>query len=62
EDWRALAAALMALHYDPLYARARRRGPAPVATVKIDRLDSDEIERAAALIVDLTRVVGVPLL
>lgn len=46
-DWRALAAALMEHHYDPLYARGRKRGPAPTATIRIGRLDTEEIERAA---------------
>jgi tRNA 2-selenouridine synthase len=50
-DWKSLALALMEHHYDPLYARGRKRGPAPAATVTLDRLDTEEIERAAREIV-----------
>ena len=47
-DWTRLARALIELHYDPLYARGGKRGPAPLATVTLDRLDTEDIERAAA--------------
>jgi tRNA 2-selenouridine synthase len=53
QDWRTLAAALMEHHYDPLYARGRKRGTAPVATVTIDLLNTEEIERAAGEIARL---------
>ncbi len=54
-DWTRLARALMERHYDPLYARGRKRGPAPIATVRLDHLDTEEIERAA---VETARVIG----
>lgn len=46
-DWRALAVSLMRDHYDPFYARGRKRGATPMATVTLDRLDADGVERAA---------------
>lgn len=46
-DWRGLALSLMQEHYDPLHARAQRRGCAPGATLQLDRLDAEDIERAA---------------
>ncbi len=60
-DWKGLARALMEHHYDPLYARGRKRGPAPLAIVRLNRLDTDEIERAASEGVELTRRVTAPL-
>jgi tRNA 2-selenouridine synthase len=55
--WRALvdqggltelAEALMALHYDPAYARERRKsGREPLATLVLDRLDPAALDRAA---------------
>ncbi len=47
-DWRSLAAALTRDHYDPLYARGRKRGAPPVAAVRLDRLEAEEFDRAAA--------------
>jgi len=47
-DWRGLCLSLMQEHYDPLYARAQRRGPPPAATMRLDCLDTEDIERAAA--------------
>lgn len=47
-DWRALAISLMRDHYDPLYARGQKRGPAPAATVVLDRLGAEDIEQAVA--------------
>jgi tRNA 2-selenouridine synthase len=52
-EWRALAVSLMRDHYDPLYARGRKRGAPPLAAVRVDRLDTDGIERAAAEIEQL---------
>jgi len=49
-DWRTLAACLMRDHYDPLYARGRRRGPAPLASVRLEGLGADDIARAARAI------------
>lgn len=49
-DWRALALSLMRDHYDPLYGRGRKRGAAPDTVIRLDRLDTEEIERAAALV------------
>jgi tRNA 2-selenouridine synthase len=46
-DWRALAAGLMRDHYDPLYARGRRRGARAMAEIRLDRLEADNIEGAA---------------
>jgi tRNA 2-selenouridine synthase len=57
-DWTSLARALMEHHYDPLYARGRKRGPAPIATVRLDHLGTEEIERAAA---DAARIAGADL-
>jgi tRNA 2-selenouridine synthase len=46
-EWRALAHALMEHHYDPLYARGRKRGAMPVATIRLERLAADDVEQAA---------------
>ncbi len=51
--WRALAEGLMRDHYDPLYARGRKRGPEPLATMRLARLSTDDIARAAAEIARL---------
>ncbi|MDZ7628122.1 MAG: tRNA 2-selenouridine(34) synthase MnmH [Parvularculaceae bacterium] len=53
QDWKALTRALMEEHYDPLYARGRKRGAAPAATVRLDRLDTEEFERAAREVVEI---------
>lgn len=52
-DWRTLVLSLMREHYDPLYVRGRRRGPAAIATLRYDRLEADDIERAAGAIEEL---------
>jgi len=47
-DLTALAEALVALHYDPAYARSRRRrGGEPWARIAIERLDAGGLDRAA---------------
>ncbi|QUD90621.1 tRNA 2-selenouridine(34) synthase MnmH [Phenylobacterium montanum] len=47
-DYVPLAEALMELHYDPAYARGRRKhGVEPLAQVAIDRLDEAGLEAAA---------------
>ncbi|MFN3960232.1 MAG: tRNA 2-selenouridine(34) synthase MnmH [Parvularculaceae bacterium] len=54
-DWRGLALSLMREHYDPLYARARKRGVPPIATIRLNRLEADDIDRAAAEILRLAK-------
>lgn len=49
-DWTRLARSLIEFHYDPLYARGRKRGPAPIAAIRLDELVPDEIEKAVAYI------------
>lgn len=49
-DWRTLVLSLMREHYDPLYARGRKRGDGPIATLTLDRLETDDIEQAAGAI------------
>ncbi len=48
-DFETLAAALMELHYDPAYARARRKdGQAPIARIEVEALD----DAAQAMVAD----------
>lgn len=54
-DWRSLALSLMARHYDPLYARGRKRGAAPIAAVRLNSLGADDIDAAAA---EIRRLIG----
>ncbi len=42
----ALAAGLMESHYDPRYLKQRGRHPAPGATVRLDSLTSEDLDRA----------------
>ena len=52
----ALAAALMADHYDPAYRRSRSRHPVPVlATVDAGALGEADLDRAAERIAGLLR-------
>ncbi|WP_089411418.1 tRNA 2-selenouridine(34) synthase MnmH [Amphiplicatus metriothermophilus] len=54
EDYAALAAELMRDHYDPLYERARkRREDKPLAEIRLDRLDAEDIDAAARRIKDI---------
>lgn len=63
EEWRGMAEAknfwslteaLIRFHYDPRYARARaRRGDAPSAVIRLDRLDAEGFDATAAQIVAL---------
>jgi len=58
ESWRALATAgafealaeaLMELHYDPAYARGRKKDARPrLRTIALETLDEDALDRAAA--------------
>ena len=51
-DYRALARQLMDRHYDPLYARSRkRRDDAPVDMVRLESLDDTALKRAAERLV-----------
>ena len=51
-DYRALARQLMDRHYDPLYARSRkRREDAPVDMVRLESLDDTALKRAAERLV-----------
>jgi tRNA 2-selenouridine synthase len=56
-DFKGLAVALMRDHYDPLYLRGRKNEAGAVATVRIDNLDTDGIERAAD---EIARLVARP--
>ncbi|GAB4519693.1 MAG: tRNA 2-selenouridine(34) synthase MnmH [Amphiplicatus sp.] len=54
EEYAALAAALMRDHYDPLYERARkRRQDRPLAEIRLDRLDAEDIDAAARRIKEI---------
>jgi tRNA 2-selenouridine synthase len=47
-EFEALALALMALHYDPAYRRSSRKDVrATLATLDLERLDADDLQRAA---------------
>ncbi|MEX3316426.1 tRNA 2-selenouridine(34) synthase MnmH [Sulfitobacter sp. PS-8MA] len=49
-DWASLAEALIGQHYDPRYAKAASRNPAPVARLSLRDLDEPTLaETAAAL-------------
>ena len=51
-DYRTLAGQLMTRHYDPLYARSRkRREDVPVQRVRLERLDEDALREAAERLV-----------
>jgi len=48
QAYAELAEALMAAHYDPAYARGRRKSEQPtLATLALDRLDAADLETAA---------------
>jgi tRNA 2-selenouridine synthase len=49
-EWRPLAESLMRDHYDPLYSRGRKRGPAAVAIVRLNSLEAEDLDGAAARI------------
>ncbi len=50
-EYERLAEALIAHHYDPRYAKARRRhATAPAATIRLDRLDAEGLDTGAAQI------------
>lgn len=50
----ALAAALMAAHYDPAYSRVSARRPAPVATLRLAAIDAAALNDAAQQIAALS--------
>jgi tRNA 2-selenouridine synthase len=49
-DWATLAEGLIGQHYDPRYAKAASRNPAPIERLVLDTLDDTSLaETAAAL-------------
>lgn len=54
EEYAALVVELMRDHYDPLYARARkRRADKPLAEIRLSRLDAEDIDAAARRIKEI---------
>ncbi|MBO9429009.1 tRNA 2-selenouridine(34) synthase MnmH [Sulfitobacter sp. R18_1] len=47
-DWASLAEGLIGQHYDPRYAKAASRNPAPRARLTLDRLDDSTLAETAA--------------
>ena len=60
-EHEALAAALIAEHYDPRYAKgAMRRDARPAATIRLDGPSEADVERTAARLLEALAEVGAP--